>query len=166
MKNELLAGVILYGPASSVHLQKKNYEFNTTWIFEGIFSFLFKQYNLNYEQNGIILTFIWVTGELNKVICILFCPKGLIQQQNQTKSLFPLHKEFFWIEWSKFKELIFCLYLLVWELISKDQGESEKYNAMFTNWYSIKYIPAGQYLFLTHLFRHYYNAAITFHSCC
>ena len=24
MKNELLAGVILYGPASSVHLQKKN----------------------------------------------------------------------------------------------------------------------------------------------
>ena len=57
MKNELLAGVILYGPASSVHLQKKIYEFNTTWIFEGIFSFLFKQYNLNYEQNGIILHF-------------------------------------------------------------------------------------------------------------
>lgn len=78
-------------------------------------------------------------GELNRAICILFCPKGLIQQQNQTKSLFPLHKEFFWIEWSKFKELIFCLYLLVWELISKDQGESEKYNATLNVYKLVQY---------------------------
>lgn len=36
MKNELLAGVILYGPASSVHLQKKN-----LWV----------QYDLNFWRN-------------------------------------------------------------------------------------------------------------------